>query len=93
MHGVADAWAWRAFSCFSLPAFVTVGCQQHPDPEFPTVAFPNPEEQGALKEAMLLAEERGAFVWLVGRFGMLYWRVLSRWPLFLQDMLCMCASC
>ena len=60
MHGVGDAWARRAFGCFSLPAFVTVGCQQEPDPEFPTVAFPNPEEQGALKEAMLLAEERGA---------------------------------
>ncbi|CAM9671301.1 unnamed protein product [Ectocarpus fasciculatus] len=60
MHGVGDSWAQRAFSCFSLPPYVSVGCQSEPDPEFPTVAFPNPEEQGALKEAMLLAEERGA---------------------------------
>ncbi|CBJ31711.1 conserved unknown protein [Ectocarpus siliculosus] len=59
MHGVGDSWAQRAFSCFSLPPYVSVRCQSEPDPEFPTVAFPNPEEQGALKEAMLLAEERG----------------------------------
>lgn len=61
MHGVGDAWAQRAFECFSLPPYVSVGCQSTPDPEFPTVAFPNPEEQGALKEAMLLAEARGVY--------------------------------
>lgn len=58
MHGVGDRWAQRAFDCFSLPPLLSVECQRHPDPEFPTVAFPNPEEQGALKEAMLLAEEK-----------------------------------
>ncbi|CAM9953061.1 unnamed protein product [Scytosiphon promiscuus] len=58
MHGVGDRWAQRAFGCFSLPPLLSVECQREPDPKFPTVAFPNPEEQGALKEAMLLAEER-----------------------------------
>lgn len=60
MHGVADAWARRAFLRFSLPPFTSVGSQRDPDPEFPTVVFPNPEEPGALKEALTLAEEKGA---------------------------------
>ena len=34
--------------------------QEHPDPEFPTVAFPNPEEPGAIDLAVELAKETGA---------------------------------
>jgi phosphomannomutase len=34
--------------------------QEQPDPEFPTVAFPNPEEPGALDLALALARERNA---------------------------------
>jgi len=35
---------------------VTVTEQQEPDPDFPTVAFPNPEERGALDLAMKTAD-------------------------------------
>src|SRR5699024_902001 len=37
-----------------------VASQQAPDPDFPTVTFPNPEEAGALDAAYELAREVGA---------------------------------
>jgi phosphomannomutase len=53
MHGVGLDYARRAFEAFHLKPFVPVPLQADPDPEFPTVAFPNPEEgKGALKLAM-----------------------------------------
>jgi len=48
MHGVSDIFAKRAFKEFGYPDFFPVEEQQKPDPEFPTVRFPNPEEKGAL---------------------------------------------
>lgn len=36
-----------------------VSCQWNPDPAFPTLIFPNPEEKGALDEAMKRADEQG----------------------------------
>ncbi len=33
--------------------------QRLPDPEFSTVSFPNPEEKGALNEALKFADEKG----------------------------------
>jgi phosphomannomutase len=49
MHGVGTPFAKRSFEAFSLPAFTPVEAQVVPDPDFPTVAFPNPEEgKGAL---------------------------------------------
>lgn len=39
--------------------FVSVPLQTTPDPEFPTVKFPNPEEAGALDLAMQTADQEG----------------------------------
>ncbi|KAJ3503048.1 hypothetical protein NLJ89_g8609 [Agrocybe chaxingu] len=46
MHGVSDVFVNRAFAIFGFPPYVPVTEQQLPDPEFPTVRFPNPEERG-----------------------------------------------
>lgn len=36
---------------------MTVASQEKPDPDFPTVKFPNPEEAGALDLAMQTADQ------------------------------------
>lgn len=60
MHGVGLPFAERSFAAFGLAPFVPVAAQVQPDPEFPTVAFPNPEEgEGALKLAMETADAGG----------------------------------
>lgn len=46
MHGVGNEPAAKAFEVFNFPAFTAVPEQKDPDPEFPTVKFPNPEEKG-----------------------------------------------
>lgn len=46
MHGVSDSFAMQAFAIFGFRPYVPVTEQQLPDPEFPTVRFPNPEENG-----------------------------------------------
>ncbi|KIM33579.1 hypothetical protein M408DRAFT_326264 [Serendipita vermifera MAFF 305830] len=47
MHGVGQKPVTRAFQTIGLPpaSFHVVPEQEQPDPEFPTVSFPNPEEQ------------------------------------------------
>ncbi|KAL7545485.1 hypothetical protein ACHAWF_008836 [Thalassiosira exigua] len=59
MHGVGTRFAERSFETFGLPPFLAVPSQRDPDPNFPTVPFPNPEEKGALDEAMSFATEHG----------------------------------
>ncbi len=44
MHGVGGEAVEKAFAAFGLPSFIPVIEQMTPDPEFPTVQFPNPEE-------------------------------------------------
>jgi len=60
MHGVGWETAKRVFADagFGEPAVVTE--QIEPDPTFPTVPFPNPEEPGALDLAIARAVEIGA---------------------------------
>ena len=60
LHGVAAGLALRAFERAGYPPPRVVEAQAHPDPDFPTVAFPNPEEPGALDLALALARETGA---------------------------------
>jgi phosphoglucomutase/phosphopentomutase len=43
MHGVGHQFAIESFKSFNLKPFVPVLEQIQPDPEFPTVKFPNPE--------------------------------------------------
>jgi phosphomannomutase len=60
LHGVAAGLALRAFALAGYPAPYVVPEQAEPDPDFPTVAFPNPEEPGALDLALDAARETGA---------------------------------
>ena len=60
LHGVAAGLALRAFAQAGFPAPRVVAAQAEPDPAFPTVAFPNPEEPGALDMAIELGRSTGA---------------------------------
>ncbi len=59
LHGVGTQTVLAAFerAGFDLP--VVVASQAQPDPAFPTVGFPNPEEPGAMDAALELAEQTG----------------------------------
>ena len=54
MHGVGGDTLVAAFDRAGFPTPFSVAEQQDPDPAFPTVAFPNPEEPGAMD--LLLAQ-------------------------------------
>lgn len=59
MHGVGYGYVKELLEHFALPAVTPVEVQRLPDPTFPTVTFPNPEEKGALTIAMKEADARG----------------------------------
>lgn len=60
LHGVAGRLALRAFEQAGFPAPDVVAAQFEPDPEFPTVSFPNPEEPGTLDLALAQARRSAA---------------------------------
>lgn len=60
MHGVGKSLLLPLFTAAGFDDVVEVASQVEPDPAFPTVAFPNPEEAGALDEAIAVAERVGA---------------------------------
>ena len=59
MHGVGYAVAAGLLEQFGATV-LPVEAQREPDPDFPTVAFPNPEEPGALDLALDLARTEAA---------------------------------
>ncbi len=62
MHGVGRDTLTAVFARagFEVPAIEPA--QAEPDPDFPTVSFPNPEEPGAMDRVLALAAEAGADV-------------------------------
>jgi phosphomannomutase len=62
MHGVGAATTRSVLAAAGFAPPVSVPEQDEPDPAFPTVAFPNPEEPGAVDLLTALAERVGADV-------------------------------
>ncbi|MFP5416859.1 MAG: phospho-sugar mutase [Actinomycetes bacterium] len=62
MHGVGAEVVARVLEQTGFPPPALVDAQAVPDPSFPTVAFPNPEESGAMDLALDLARAREADV-------------------------------
>ncbi|KRF39243.1 phospho-sugar mutase [Terrabacter sp. Soil810] len=59
LHGVGHGTVHTAFVQAGFAAPVVVDEQAVPDPDFPTVAFPNPEEKGAIDLALARARAVG----------------------------------
>ncbi|XP_049328412.1 phosphoglucomutase-2 [Astyanax mexicanus] len=63
VHGVGHVFVQAAFKAFDLRAPYAVEEQKDPDPDFPTVEYPNPEEgAGVLNLSFALADKEGATV-------------------------------
>jgi phosphomannomutase len=60
MHGVGRETFVAALTEAGFAAPLVVPEQAEPDPAFPTVAFPNPEEPGAMDLVLALAQSSGA---------------------------------
>ncbi|OBF27885.1 phosphomannomutase [Mycobacterium sp. ACS4331] len=60
LHGVGGGTALAALHRAGFDDVHLVSEQFNPDPDFPTVAFPNPEEPGACDALLALAEAVGA---------------------------------
>jgi phosphomannomutase len=62
MHGVGADTTRRVFAAAGMAPPASVAEQDRPDPAFPTVAFPNPEEPGATDLLKALSDRLGADV-------------------------------
>lgn len=60
LHGVGGPYALEALREQGFTKIHVVEAQFEPHPNFPTVRFPNPEEEGAMDMALALAEKVGA---------------------------------
>ena len=60
MHGVGTQTLSQVFAKAGFPDLILVSEQADPDPDFPTVAFPNPEEPGAIDLALATARAHNA---------------------------------
>jgi phosphomannomutase len=60
LHGVGLSTFRAAFTAAGFDPPLVVPEQAEPDPEFPTVAFPNPEEPGVMDRVIALAARSGA---------------------------------
>jgi len=86
MHGVGGDLAMRVLARAGFADVHEVAAQAEPDADFPTVAFPNPEEPGAMDLALALAGEVDADIVIandpdadrcaVGVLGPHGWRML-----------------
>ncbi|CAG8706218.1 4739_t:CDS:10, partial [Dentiscutata heterogama] len=88
LHGVGTPAAKRIFETFSLKSLILTKEQADPDPDFPTVTFPNPEEgKGTLELAMKTANEVGARIVLANdpdadRFSVSEKQKNGNWTIF-----------
>lgn len=91
MHGVGCSYAKRSFQTFNLQPFLAVPSQEAPDASFSTVPFPNPEEKGALDEAMAFATKNGCDIVLANdpdadRLGVAEFDTATgKWTVFTGD--------
>ena len=60
LHGVGKFTLEKVFAALDFPEPIVVAEQAEPDGDFPTAAFPNPEEEGALDLALALAAKSNA---------------------------------
>ena len=60
MHGVGTQTLAQVFEKAGFAPLILVKEQSEPDPDFPTVAFPNPEEPGAIDLAISTAQSHNA---------------------------------
>jgi phosphomannomutase len=60
LHGVGGASVLQVLETAGFSPPRVVEQQEQPDPDFPTVSFPNPEEPGAMDLALALAAEHDA---------------------------------